>query len=182
MTRPGPPLSAVTQRLASAPPDFLDPGVSVAALVSDTVLVLDRAVLPRPLRAELATAYAAAEPTAAAALACWLLLTPGIEVRPGTALQPVRALAELAGLRPPRTWTTTEDGREEAARAFLRALDLRPEGESEAQSEDRWAAVSTALSRQAVRDLAEAQRRADELARALADQRAKEAATQYTYV
>ena len=76
----------------------------------------------------------------------------------------------------------TPDRHEEVARALLRALRLRPRGETHDLAEDAWRSVSTSLRRDALRQAAVEQGRAHELAERLAAQRAKEAAAQYTNV
>ncbi len=84
---------------------------------------------------------------------------------------------------PLRQWFGDDpDRHEEVARALLRCLAIRPQGETPEQAEDRWSSVSTALRADALRLAALEQQRAAELARALADRRAQEAAAQYTHV
>lgn len=192
----GPSLATLTQRLALAGPDLLAPEADVPALVADVALLLDGTVLGaatlRGLDAALGrTATPAAR--AAAGVVCWLVADPAVRSHPGVeaaarargGLAPwfLHVLHELttglAAVRAPRAWVHEETGREEAARALCAAGALLPEGESAAQAADRWQAVSTAYRQQASRAMAEEVRRAEELARALAEKRAKEAAAQY---
>lgn len=187
MTRAGPPLAALTARLAAAPGDALDPGVVALAVVDDALTALGGPPLDRALRRRLADGpLATAAGRTGAVLAGWLLLAPAwraAQPDPRAALAVVEALAgSLAPVLPPEQWVVDPAGREEAARAALRAAGLRPAGEDEAVAEDRWAAVSTALRAAALAAVAEEVRRAQELARVLAEQRAREAAAQYTHV
>ncbi|QTE30898.1 hypothetical protein [Pengzhenrongella sicca] len=192
----GPSVAALMQRLAGGSPDLLDPGVNAVALVADTLVDTCGVVLDRPTRALVRTDVDATDDArAAAALTCWLALAPGLRAAwsagpagqgAGAAervLAAVRALVtELAPSVPPRRWIEDPAGREEAARAFLRAAGLLPAGESAAIAQDRWSAISTAARRDAEREIAQEARRTQELARRLAEQRAKEAVAQYTYV
>lgn len=195
----GPALPRLVQRLALTPPDVLDPGAHVPALVGDAVDLLALSV-PGPWQLD-ADARAALDRTcgpdapaparAGAGIVCWLARAPEVTHLPhlsqaapdGPAtwfLAVVDALAhDLAGVRDPQTWVSTPEGREEAARAFLRAAGLRPAGESDAVADDRWSAVSTAEQQRLDREMAEEVRRSEELAKALASRRAAEAAAQY---
>ncbi|WP_199422016.1 hypothetical protein [Actinotalea solisilvae] len=193
---PGPSLATLTQRLALTGPDLLAPEAEVPALVADVALVLDGTVLGPATLQGLDVALgrgALGAARAAAGVVCWLLSDPAVRSHPGVqvaarargGLTPwfLHVLHELStGLsaeRDPRTWVHEGTGREEAARAVCAAGGLLPDGETAAQAADRWQAVSTAYRRQASRAMAEEVRRAEELARALAEKRAKEAAAQY---
>jgi len=192
----GPTVAALMQHLAAASPDLLDPGLSPVALVSDTLVDLCGVVLDPRVRGLLAADVDATDDSrAAAALTCWVARAPGLlpiwaaGPRTGTdgaadrLLSAVRALVtELAPHVSPRRWVEEPAGREEAARAFLRATALVPAGESASAAQDRWTAISTAARRDAELEIAQEARRTQELARRLAEQRAKEAVAQYTYV
>ncbi|MCB7136319.1 hypothetical protein [Cellulosimicrobium marinum] len=189
-TVPGPVLADVLRRLADTPPDVLDPAVSAAALVADTADLLDGrgavGVLGRVARDEVEQVCALAPHAALAGTVCWVLrdgalfaahretATPAALVRLVTHLVP-----ELATLRTASAWVHDPAGREELARAALRALGLRPGDESPEVAQDRWTAVSTAEQRRIAQEMAHEARRAEQLARELAEKRAKEAAAQY---
>ena len=195
----GPALAVLVQRLTLTPPDVLDPGVHVPALVGDAVDLLALSVpgwwqLDAHARTALDRTCGAGAPVASragAGIAVWLVRAPELTRLPhlresapdGPAawlLAVVDALAhDLAPVRDPQTWVSSPEGREEAARAFLRAARLRPAGESDAVAEDRWSAVSTVEQRRVDREMAEEVRRSEELAKALAAKRAAEAAAQY---
>ena len=85
----------------------------------------------------------------------------------------------LAGQRPDREWVQDADAREELARAVCRLGGVLPAGERAATADDRWLAVSSAYQRKVAQSMAVEVARAEELARALAEQKAKEAAAQY---
>ncbi|WP_188037783.1 hypothetical protein [Actinotalea sp. JY-7885] len=194
---PGPSLATLTQRLALTSPDMLDRHVDVPALVADVVIQVDGTVLDAAGLAWIDRTFGPDAPRrtrAGAAVACWLLTDPALLGHPGVAAAAaerggtarwflhvvMRLVSELAHVRDPRTWVHQDTGREEAARAALAAGDLLPAGESEQEAADRWQAVSTAYREVASRAMAEEVRRAEELARALAEKRAKEAAAQYS--
>ncbi|GEL99097.1 hypothetical protein [Cellulomonas terrae] len=192
----GPALATLVHRLALAPPDLFEPSVSVSALVADVAVSLDGTVLDRRvLRALDADLTGPADQGLHRAplvgLVCWLVLDPAVLGAPG-----VRAAAAggrtawfvrivegvqrvLAGQRPDREWVQDDVAREELARAFCRLGGVLPAGERAETSDDRWLAVSSAYQRKVAQSMAVEVARAEELARALAEQRAKEAAAQY---
>lgn len=88
----------------------------------------------------------------------------------------------LAPVLDPLTWPSTTATREESARAVLRACGLHPGDESAVDAEARWQTVSTAIQRVVLAQLAEEAQRTEELQRALAARRAKEAAAQVSHV
>ncbi|WP_315097875.1 hypothetical protein [uncultured Cellulomonas sp.] len=194
----GPTLAAVRHRLSTAPPDLFEPEASVTALVADLAVELDGTVLAADSLARLDGDLGAGDEAATTrrvlvGLVCWLVLDPAVRGGPGVREAASRlggashwmlALVsrvqhELVGLRPDRDWVLLDEAREELARAFLRLGGVLPAGEGAAEAHDRWLAVSTVYQRDLVRAMAVEQARAEELERALAAQRAKEAAAQY---
>ncbi|GAA3812426.1 hypothetical protein [Cellulomonas soli] len=200
----GPELAVLLHLLAAATSDVLDPGLHVPALVADVALLLDGSVLQRPTLEALDEDLGPSDSTTApadprvsrlalAALVCWLAADPQVHRHPGVVAAAGRAggaaawfvgvLAQvpraLAGLRPSAAWVGDAEGREELARAFLASGGLLPAGEDDELASDRWFAVSSVHQRHLVAALAQEQRQAEELARRLAEQRAKEAAAQY---
>ncbi|MET4157509.1 phosphohydrolase [Agromyces sp. PvR057] len=176
--RPGPSIDAVAARLASAPRAFLDDRVVLSALAGDVLG-------GRPL-----TALAFADDPRVrlgAALALWLvaseeLVEPFVPAfRSGTPALAVDALAlRVASVADPRDWLADDDRRDEAARTFLLWCGFLPAGE------DAVAARSLLVARDSLarhRELADAyaeHRHRAEVARRLADARAKEAAARYS--
>ncbi|WP_421733225.1 hypothetical protein [Cellulomonas sp.] len=196
----GPSLATVRHRLAAAPPDLFEPTVVTAALVADLAVELDGTVLDAVsldrLDADLDVGVGAltddlATRRALVGLVCWLVRDPAVRAHPGVQAaaggQATRWMldivsqvqVELAGLRPDRDWVQLDEARDELARAFLRFARVLPAGEDLATAQDRWLAVSTRYQRDLVRAMAVEQARAEELERALAAQKAKEAAAQY---
>ncbi len=194
----GPPVAALVHRLALAPPDLFEPAVGTSALVADVAADLDGAVLDRAslraLDADLqGTADGVASRRALVGLLCWLVTDPALITAPGVQAATAAAggrtawflrLVEgvqrvLAGQRPDRDWVRDETAREELARAVCRLGGVLPAGESAATADDRWLTVSSAYQGKVTAALAVERARAEELARVLAEQRAKEAAAQY---
>lgn len=192
----GPALATLVHRLALAPPDLFEPAVSVSALVADVAVSLDGTVLDRRvLRALDADLTGPADQGLHRAplvgLVCWLVLDPEVHGAPGVGaaaaggrtawfLRIVEGVQRvLAGQRPDREWVQDDVAREELARAFCRLGGVLPAGERAETSDDRWLAVSSAYQRNVAQSMAVEVARAEELARALAEQRAKEAAAQY---
>lgn len=191
-TAEGPPLAAVVRRLADAPPDLLDPGTVAAALVGDTADLLAGpgalGTLRGPDRDAVDALCAHAPYAVLAGTVGWLLRDEQLRAHPAFAAAATpaalvalvcRLVPELAHLREAAAWLREPVAREEAARAVLRELGLRPAGETPQVAEDRWTAVSTAEQRRIAREMAEEARRAEQLARELAEKRAREAAAQY---
>ena len=124
-------------------------------------------------------------------LVCWLVLDPAVRDAPGVRAAAAGSLTGwflrivdgvqrvLAGQRPDREWVQDADAREELARAVCRLGGVLPAGERVEVADDRWLAVSSAYQRKVAGSMAVEVARAEELARALAEQKAKEAAAQY---
>lgn len=186
---PGPSLAVLLHALADASPDLDDPATSLPALVADLVTDLDGRHPPTSVLTLLDQNYGpGADPDTRRLAALTWLLAREPDVRTALAQIPpphgswlwavlTTLVRDLAGLRAPAEWVA--DGREEFARAFLAVGGLLPAGETADQAADAWQAVSTRQQRALLAAMAEELRRAEELARQLADQRAREAAAQY---
>ncbi|ADG74345.1 hypothetical protein Cfla_1447 [Cellulomonas flavigena DSM 20109] len=193
--RPGPELVVVTRRLAAAPAALRDPGANAAAALADLAVVLDgRVAEAGELRSlDQRTGDPGGDRAVLALLTGWVALDPAVRADPGlqdvakragglSRLVVAAALAvagELAELREPATWTDDEVAREELARAVLAVLGVLPAGEDPHTAGDAWRVVSTRHRRRVAAEMAAEAQRAAELAKALAEQRAKEAAAQY---
>ncbi|GEK20771.1 hypothetical protein [Cellulomonas xylanilytica] len=189
----GPALAALVHRLTLAPPDLFEPSVSVSALVADVAVSLDGSVLDRKVLRALDADLTDPAHRALVGLVCWVVLDPAVQGAPGVRaaaaglggpagwfLRVVEGVqAVLAGQRPDRAWVQDDDAREELARAVCRLGGVLPAGERAETADDRWLAVSSAYQRKVAQSMAGEVARAEELARALAEQRAKEAAAQY---
>lgn len=180
----GPWLQSLTARLLRAPDDFLAHDVVTRAIVSDTLDALGASPC-----SDWASVESADLPARLAhQVGCWLVAGPelggAVGAQPGDRV--VRSLATFATLVaavPLRSWFGSDPERhEEVVRALLRAFGIRPRGESHDVAEDAWVSISSSLRESALRLAAVEQFQAAELARRLAEQRAREAAAQYTHV
>jgi hypothetical protein len=157
VNREGPPIEALTRRLAECPPEFLAPPriggtgrVQVAAVVSDLL----RDMGGEALTQEQAAGFQSMRPKqdgnrlSVVLLACWLLHDPWFREAGAFAEQARGLLAD--GLAPAAEATAADrfvsdpDRREELARLCLRDLGLRPAGESIAQAQDRLTTLNAA--------------------------------------
>lgn len=191
----GPLLETLTRRLAETPPDFLaEPRLGSAGVVHVDAVVADllRALGGGPLTA---AEIAALRPPAreaktrrrslrAVLLAGWLLADPWFVERQTAAgaraflFSPeLQALAEAADA--PKV-AADPDRREELARLCLKALGLRPAGESEAQAQDRLTTISTAERQRVIAAARAAEARAREVREAIARKAAEEAADKWS--
>lgn len=195
MTQDGPLLETLTRRLAETPPDFLaEPRCGAAGVVHVDAVVSDllRDLGGEPLAPAAAKAFQATAREArgrrrrlrAQLLGAWLLHDPWFRGRglAGAAREflvgaDLATLAEAADA--PRI-VADADRREELARLCLRALGLRPAGESEAQAQDRLTTVSTAERQRVIQAAREAEARAREIREAMARKAAEEAADKWT--
>jgi hypothetical protein len=117
-------------------------------------------------------------------VACWLLGDGSWRSAPDA---PVLARAFLttgvielaAHVRAPLL-VSDPDRREELARVALKALGLRPAGETEAQAQDRLATLNTAERQRVIAATRAAEARAQAVRAAMAAQAAQEAADKWT--
>lgn len=180
----GPWRQNLSARLLRVPDDFLAPDVITRAIVSDTLDALGASRC-----SDWASVESADLPARLAhQVGCWLIAGPelcgAVGSQPGD--QVVRSLARFATLVdavPLRSWFGDDPERhEEVVRALLRAFGIRPRGETHEVAEDAWVSISSSLRQSALRLAAAEQLQAAELAQRLAEQRAREAAAQYTHV
>src|SRR6266849_2730630 len=159
MDEEGPPLEALTRRLAECPAAFLaEPRVgaagqvSVAAVVADLLRDLGGPVLT-PARAAVFQPRNALQARdqrnwlSLVLLAAWLLhdewFRQGQRFGPGAVELLTAGLNETAKLTPAPKFVSDPDRREELVRLCLSQLGLRPAGESAAQAADRLTTIST---------------------------------------
>lgn len=147
MTAAGPLLESLTRRLAECPPEFLaEPRIgSLGAVHVDAVVadLLRRMGLPFPQSLRLETLQGVAplrdrNRLSLTLVACWLLDDPTLRAT-GAAPAAYRfltgpLLTQMAALVPAPRFVDDPDRREELARMGLKALGLRPEGETEARA------------------------------------------------
>jgi hypothetical protein len=176
VNREGPPIEALTRRLAECPAEFLAAPriggagrVVVAAVVSDLLRDLGGGALTQVQ----AAAFQARQPKqernrlSVVLLVCWLLHDPWFRTA-GTFSEQALALlasglAPAAGATPADRFVSDPDRREELARLCLRDLGLRPAGESVAQAQDRLTTLNAAERQRVIA----AARQAEERARAI---------------
>ena len=195
-TTEGPPLEAMTRRLAECPPDFLaEPmaqdghgEVAVAAVVSDLLCDLGGAPLTRAEAGFLAFPGGPADDPGRNHLrtilvTTWLLHDEWFRARPAVA-PAARALLrggleELASLVPADRLVVNGERREELARLAMRALALRPDGESVRVAQDRFDTISSPARARVVREARTAEERARRVREELARKAREEAAASY---
>ncbi len=185
MQNEGPPLESLLHRLTDTPEDFLaEPRIGatgrvhVAAVVGDYLAQLGSSADPE----RLGRIFQATDPKTAgnrlsvALLLTWLLSDPWFleQQTPGDAALEaiVETSTQLAPHVAAKRFVADPDRREELARFALARLNMRPAGESVAQSQDRLTTISTAERTRVM----QAARAAEERARAIREQLAKQAA------
>jgi hypothetical protein len=195
MMEEGPLLETLTRRLAECPADFLaEPrdesgkgAIHVAAVVYDLVRDLGGA----PLTDKEASAFelqskrprAEVNRLRVVLVACWLLYDPWFRSR-GRFAQEARpflsgGLDELAAIAQAGQLVADADRREELARLCLKALGLRPAGETAEQAEDRLATLDSVERSRVIREARAAEERARKIREEMARKAAEEAAAVY---
>jgi hypothetical protein len=195
MTRLGPQLEVFTRRAQAMPEDFsLEPrdgmrsNVSVTAVVHDVMVHRFGRVDADDLQRFADTHRSGNNRSGGCVLlVAWLLADPwfGDPSHPTVEESDAwRALTSLAGVLAEDAgafaWRSDSLRREELVRSLLATVDLRPAGESEAQAEDRLAAISSSQRRKIIAAAQEAERRTTEIREALARQAAQESADKFT--
>ncbi|MCB1051704.1 MAG: hypothetical protein H6510_16470 [Acidobacteria bacterium] len=193
--REGPPLADLLNRMVATPADFLreiplNPKLgdfNILALINDLFLHIDGT----PLKAHETGIFIFKKQAVAAyrnhmrlaAFTAWLLFEP-LGHQPGLFRQHLiewlsKGLAELGHWVTPEQVRLESDRREEFVRLCLRALGLRPAGESIHQAEDRLSTLDSAERARTVEKARLAEQRAREIREAMARKRAQEAAATY---
>lgn len=194
MQQEGPQLESLTRRLAECPSEFLaEPRgkkggtVYVAAVVYDLLrdlggppIVKEQAAQFEPPRKD---SKEARNRLQVIMVACWLLHDPWFRYQGQFAQSAYNMLAtgldELASLVPAQQFVNDPDRREELARVALKALGLRPAGESAAQAEDRLTTLDSVERARVIREARAAEERARQIREAMARKAAEEAAAAY---
>ncbi|MEK7323981.1 MAG: hypothetical protein AAB217_01840 [Chloroflexota bacterium] len=193
MRNEGPLLETLTRRLAECPAEFLAAPrigkggqVHVAAVVSDLLMSLGG----QPLSKEDAAFFQRTDAKkhrnyfAVVLITCWLLHDSWFRQR-GQFADAARQLLlagldELANLIKAPQLISDPDRREELSRLCLRALNLRPAGETAAQAQDRLTTLNTAERQRVVAAARAAEERARQIREAMAKQAAEEAADKWS--
>lgn len=192
-----PSLPLLTRRLASCPPAFLEAPrwggagfLNVAALVYDTLDFLGdppiNSIALAPFWSLLETegsTTSAQERLRLTALACWLLNDSYFRGRGDLGPAALGFLhtgwGELPSVVKARDAVAVPERREEFARRLLKALGLRPDGETPAQAEDRLGALDSVELRRVMEVARLAQERTKSVLEAMRKKAAEEAAAQY---
>ena len=187
MNNEGPPLESLTRRLAECPADFLaEPRIGKAGSINVAAVVADllRDLGGTPSRVQLA-AFDSKSPKRdrnrlrLVLIACWLLHAAWFREHTGLANYVstflVTGLTELAELTQAPKFVSDPDRREELARLCLQSLGLRPAGETDVQAQDRLATLNTAERQRVIKAAREAEARAQEIRRKMAEKEAYEA-------
>jgi len=191
LSREGPPLPALLQRVAETPKDFrAEPRIRAAGEVHVDAVVGD---LLASLGAEVGTGalerFGGKGPAdrnllAVVLLLCWVLADPWFVSAAPTKTELLTLLgetaSELAATTSARKFVEDPDRREELVRVTLAAIGCRPAGESEAQAEDRLTSLSSAERARVVEAARAAELRARQIREALRKKAAEESADKYT--
>ena len=189
----GPVLERLTHRLAECPADFLaEPRMGSQGLVRVDAVVSD---LLMDLGGDLLSDKGA-EPFSVSKrnqrnllrlvlVCCWLLHDEWFQ-EAGVYARPVldflkSGLKELSGLVAADLFVTDPDRREELARLCLEALDLRPKGETPAQSADRLKTMGSVERSRVLEATRAAEEHARQVRKAMREQAAREAAAKVNH-
>ena len=191
LSREGPPLPALLQRVAETPKDFLaEPRIRAAgqvhvdAVVADLLTSLGAGVGAPELERFAGKGPADRNLLAVVLLLCWMLADPWFASAIATKAELLALLgdtaSELAAATSARKFVEDPDRREELVRVTLAAIGCRPAGESEAQAEDRLTSLSSAERARVVEAARAAELRARQIREALRKKAAEESADKYT--
>ena len=186
----GPPLERLTQRLQACPAALLRPPrvgddgeIVVEAVLADVLRQLSGDPLRRVSVAPLVRTGRQPKPANAlrvALVTAWLLADDAFAEAPDLARRAEALFADglgpFAEVVPADDCVTDAGRREELARYVLSALDLRPQGETDAQAADRLATLDTVARLRVVRELQLAEERARRIREAMARKAREEAA------
>jgi hypothetical protein len=187
MHREGPPIESLTRRLAECPPEFLASPrlgavgkVVVPAVVADLLREMGSGPLPDGHAAAFndKARWRQRNTLSLTLVACWLLHDPWFrrrELADRALTLLAGGLHDLAQATSADRCVTDADRREELARLCLKALGLRPAGETVAQAEDRLATLSSLERASLLKATAAAEQRAAEIRAAMARKAQEEA-------
>jgi hypothetical protein len=185
VSQSGPQLDRLLHRLAECPPEFLLPPKErdVTALACDHFRALGQPI-PSPQQRRF-IAVLPAESQLVISIVLWLLRDDWFMAQPKLAdatwqLLQSDSLVQLAKLARADAIVNDPDRREELVRLCLKALGLRPEGESAAQAADRLTTLDSVERERVIRQTRKAEARAREIREAMARKRAEEAAARYS--
>jgi hypothetical protein len=191
MNQEGPLLETLTRRLSECPSEFLEEPrgapsggrVETAAVVSDLLRDLGGEMLT--LQEAAAFGYKAQgkrERLQLVLISCWLLHDSWFlsnKRHQGVLKFLAEGLADLTDLVKPEKFVIDPDRREELVRLCLKALGLRPKGETLAQAQDRLATLNSVERARVIREAQAAEERARAIREEMARKAAEEAASYY---
>lgn len=186
MRHSGPALVILQRRLAETPPEILDhtsAQVPTVALVHDVLLRYQAELVARDLApfSGSAAQHAWYDVTR---LLCWLIADPAFatfKLAPENLISLFSDVArEAHQFGTASAFREEPERREELIRLALNALDLRPDGETGQQAQDRLSAVSAAERQRVLAAARAAEQRARKVREALAKKAAQEAADKWT--
>lgn len=187
----GPLLETLTRRLAECPPEFLEEPhtlsgggrIETAAVVSDLLRDLGSGVLN--FQQASSFGYGSDErrdKLQLVLIVCWLLHDDWFlshKTHQGVLNLLTEGLKDLTDLIKPEKFVTDADRREELVRVCLKALGLRPSGESLAQAQDRLATLNSVERARVIHEAQAAEERARQIREEMARKAAEEAASYY---
>lgn len=191
MEREGPPLEALTRRLAETPEDFLaEPKcgqsgrVAVSAVVGDLLDLLGSNDRQIDLQRFVGREAKDRRRLSIVLLLSWVLSDSWFSANAAQAADVLALLdgtaAELAEQAVPEKYLQDPDRREELIRLALARLGYRPAGESLAQAQDRLTSISSSERARVIKAARVAEERARAVREALARKAAEESADKWT--
>lgn len=191
MNEEGPLLETLTRRLSECPQEFLEVPrtasgggrIETAAVVSD--LLRDLGGEPLTLKQASAFGYGADAERSRLQLVlivCWLLHDAWFishKSHQGVLKLMTEGLTDLTSLIVSEKFVTDADRREELVRVCLKALGLRPAGETLAQAQDRLSTLNSVERARVIREAQAAEERARAIREEMARKAAEEAASYY---
>lgn len=191
MNQEGPTLEHLLRRLIETPTDFLaEPHttsgrgiIHVSAVAADLLAYHGHSIAGLPVL-DPDGSHSSLRRAGVTLLLCWLLADPELTAGKIPALALIRLLtegaAELASQNGAIHYRDDSERREELVRFLLARLDLRPRGETLAQAQDRFTALSSIERNRVLAASREAEARSRAVREALARKAAQESADKYT--
>lgn len=193
MKQEGPLLETLTHRLAECPMEFLSEpviggkgGVHVDAVVSDLLMDLGGDPLSRRGAEPFTSAVKTVRNRLRLTLVAAWIFHDDFFVSAGSYSRSVfdflkKGLNELSEIVAADMFVTDPDRREELVRLCLEAVNLRPAGETKAQSADRLKTLGSVERSRVIRKTREAQEKARKLREAMKRKLAREAAAKVNH-
>lgn len=179
-------LEALLRRLSDCPAEFLldlpaeEAGIVVpSAVVADALAAFCAALAPAEAKELSPSGKSARRRACLTMVAAWLLSDEAFAGLSGSGPKAkafLLSLGPLSEITEPSQFVIDPDRREELARLALKAMGLRPAGETAAQAEDRLSALDSIETRRTAQESKAAQERARAVMEAMKKKAAEEAA------